>query len=247
MTSWPGSPLPLGQTTVTSYPAAVSALALEPDATVEGHRQVLDDDEDPRSCTPVARRVTPPTRCPRSPAAVRSRRRGGRAGRGSTPGGAVAQLVDDGAVRRRHDRHLSIPRSASRGVAYEQPAQVRQPALDVAEVGAHEPLGVDDRVVDPDVEALADQPLRQLDVRALPQVVGVHFEAQARAWRRCGTGWRSAGPPRRVMTSSFVRECRRAGGRPARSPGPCRAARAGPWEGRSRRRRSRASGRPGRC
>ena len=34
-------------------------------------------------------------------------------------------------------------------------------------------LGVDDRVVDAQVVALADQPLGQLDVRALPQVVGV--------------------------------------------------------------------------
>ena len=56
---------------------------------------------------------------------------------------------------------------------------MRKPALDVAQVGADETLRVDDRVVDPDVEALADQPLRQLDVRALAQVIGVHLEAQA--------------------------------------------------------------------
>ena len=61
----------------------------------------------------------------------------------------------------------------------EQPVAGAAAGLDVPQVGADEPLGVDDRVVDPDVEALADQPLGQLDVRALPQVVGVHLEAEA--------------------------------------------------------------------
>ena len=77
-----------------------------------------------------------------------------------------------------HERRISALQRLTRS-GDEQPTQVREPAFDVSKVGAQESLGIDDRVVDPYLESLADQPLRQLDVRAFPQVVGVHLEAQS--------------------------------------------------------------------
>ena len=81
--------------------------------------------------------------------------------------------------------HLG-PRQRLLGAAGEQPVEVGQPRLDVAQVGTHEPLGCDDRVVDPDLGPLAQEPLRELDVGALAQVVGVALEAQPQHGDRAG-------------------------------------------------------------
>ena len=72
----------------------------------------------------------------------------------------------------------SAPSSASSGPVGQQPVDVGQLALQVREVGADEAVGVDDRVVDADLEPLADEALGELEVGALTQVVGVHLEAE---------------------------------------------------------------------
>ena len=81
-------------------------------------------------------------------------------------------------VARRDDRDVGSAQRLA-GLVREQPPQVGQLRLDVAAVGADQAGRVDDRVVDADVEPLADQSLGKLHVRALAQVIGVHLEAQA--------------------------------------------------------------------
>jgi hypothetical protein len=93
--------------------------------------------------------------------------------------GCGAKLIEDGRIRCGHHCRFTALHCLS-GRPGEQPTQMRKAALDVSEVGADEALRVDDGVVDRDLKALADQPLCQLDIRALTQVVGVHLEAQAK-------------------------------------------------------------------
>src|SRR5207247_10865858 len=52
-------------------------------------------------------------------------------------------------------------------------------AVDVLPVRAHEPRERDGRVIDLEIEALAEQALRELDERALAEVVGPRLERQA--------------------------------------------------------------------
>ena len=99
------------------------------------------------------------------------------------------------------------------------------------------------RVEDLQVVALAEQALGELDQRALPQVVGARLERQPED--------ADPAPPdattvdRAPQVRLVGREhARRATGGPRRAGARCGAAPAGPSGGRSRRRRSPASGRP---
>ena len=83
---------------------------------------------------------------------------------------------------------VSAPAQRLAGLVGEQPPQVGQFRLDLAAVGADQAGRVDDRVVDADVEPLADQPLGEFHVRALPQVIGVHLEAEAEQGDGAGVG-----------------------------------------------------------
>ena len=69
-------------------------------------------------------------------------------------------------------------RSASSAVEDEHLLEVRQVALDVAAVGADQPLRVDDGIVDPETNPLSDERLGELHVWALAEVIGLGLEAQ---------------------------------------------------------------------
>ena len=115
-------------------------LALQPDATVEGDRQVLDDDQNPWSCTRLA-----PRRSHRPPDSLV-------AGQSFDVGAEPPMQVEDPwqAVPRSSSSTTSgsdvattaasQPCSASLGRGSEQSAQMRKAAFDVAQVGAHQAL-----------------------------------------------------------------------------------------------------------
>src|SRR5690242_6563589 len=75
------------------------------------------------------------------------------------------------------DADLGVREDVGDGVA-EQVAQVRQPALDVFPVRAHQPGQRHVGVVDAQVVSLAQQALGEFHERALPQVVGARLERQ---------------------------------------------------------------------
>src|SRR6266542_1907945 len=93
------------------------------------------------------------------------------------PAVAAVQSIDVFGSARADDADLGV-RDESRGVGYEQRREMRKAALDVLPVRAHEARERDLGVVDPQVEALAQQPFAQLDEGTLAQVVGERLERE---------------------------------------------------------------------
>ena len=93
-------------------------------------------------------------------------------------GGESSRRFDD-LLGRRGNKHDVGAGDRLLGLVGENALEVWKLGFDVLAVGADEGRGVDDRVVNADLVALAEQSLGQVDVGALSEVVAAGFEAQA--------------------------------------------------------------------
>ena len=150
---------------------------LEPDPPIEWNRQVLHDDQDSSA------------RLSASPADRLHQAIPSYPGRASAFGAEPTVDVEDVVRSRRDERPNGVRvRGPDDGDArlgecgfggwHQHLLQVRQVALDIAAVGADQPVRVDDRIVDPKTNPFSDQRLGELHVRALPEVIRLRFKAQ---------------------------------------------------------------------
>src|SRR5437763_512634 len=93
------------------------------------------------------------------------------------PVATVRERGEDVRVLAADDQGLGVLEHLFDGTGEKLP-EVREPALDVLAVGAHQPGEADVGVVDLEVVAVAEQALGQLDQRRLAQVVGARLERQ---------------------------------------------------------------------
>ena len=155
--------------------------ALLPHPPVERHRQVLHQDQRapvrPGAAGCVFERSCHQAR-PMYPGSARRASASGRWMRSTITGLSPWGSADKhGRVPGPDQAHLGVLEHLVDGVR-EQLREVRQPGLDVLAVRAEQPGEAHVGVVDPQVVPLAEEPLRQLDERALAEVVGAGFEGQ---------------------------------------------------------------------